>query len=575
MLLKRTSAETTVGMLTGPGGPFELKVRHFGGIACHWYGDRPAVLSALYGNARVYFDRVMMVDEARRLTYREALLQAGVLADRLRDRQLGRGSRVAIAMQNRFEWMIAFIAITAIGGVAILINSRGAAEEISTALANTRPLLLFADRRCAERLRQASAPPEIPIVLARDPDDPAIPGIASDFATEVSGWQKHSGLKCTPVEPEDIAIVMFTAGTTGTPKAVMLSHRSVMAGVANSAFSAALSIASAAGRAGQLAARMALKLVSRMQSTVLLIAPLFHVSGCQSTFLRALDSGSKLVVMRKWSPEAAIGVIASEKVQQIGMVPTMLWDLLRSPVFEPGKVKPLMVIGGGGAPFPANLRREAAKRMPKVIFAVGYGSTETNGPIATANGVEFLNKPDACGRVQPAVEMRLLREDGGEAAVGEEGEILVRCAAVMSGYLDRPEDTGSVLENGWLRTGDVGRFDSDGVLFIVDRKKHMVICGGENVYCAEVERAFSELPGVREVLAFGVADERLGESVAVVIVHDLDVVPSAEKLRDQVAKLLAPYKIPSAIYFRDRPMPRTATGKVDRRAVIESAASIA
>ena len=561
---KRPITAAVFEQLTGPGGPFEMHAVQFSGVPCRWYANRPMVLSALYQEREDYAQRVLAVDGLRRVTYRDAFLQAAALADHLRHRSLGRAARVAIVMRNRIEWLISFIAITAIGGVAVAVNSRGAGEEIRRAIADAECVFVLADRPCAERLSPAELPITLPLIVAFDEGEQPTPN-ALAFNSVIAGWQEHPGLVCAHIDPEDLALLMFTAGTTGTSKAAMLTHRSVMAGVASSAFSSAASIAVLAQRAGPQIAEMAAK----MQTALLLASPLFHVSGCHTIFLRSLSNGGKLILMRKWNPESALELIAAEQVQQVGLVPTMLWDMLRAPNFRLDKIRSVMVIGGGGAPFPANLRREASRLLPHAVFGVGYGLTETNGPIATAAGEDFMAKPDASGLVQPAYDVRLLREDGTDACVGEEGEILIRGASVMSGYLNRPKETAEALRDGWLHTGDIGRFDTDGALSIVDRKKHMVISGGENIYCAEVERAFSELPHIREVLAFGLPDERLGEKLAVVLVGQPGVTLDEQELRERIAPHLGHYKQPKAYFFRDEILPRTPTGKVDRRGIVK------
>ncbi len=558
-----TASDPIVAELTAPGAPFEIQVLAINGVECRVFFRQPQTLVEVYRKAAVHNDRVLVVDEGQGTTYRDLFRQAGALAKTLSGAYgLRKGAHIGIAMQNSTEWMVAFVAITALGGVAVLLNSRSAPDELGQAIVEADCQLVFADARCVERLAQLQHKLSVPVIVT---SAAVMPGAASTFARATAGWQSVDGLECVDVAGEDLAVLMFTAGTTGAPKAAMLTHRNIAAGLANSNFASATSFAAFAKRAGPQMAAM----VAKMQQTLLMIAPLFHVSGCHNGFLRALDGGAKLVLMRRWSAADAPALIAAERVQQIAAVPTMLWDLLSAPDFDKRKLASVMLIGVGGAPLPPNLLREVQRLMPQAIFAVGYGMTETNGSVATASGEAFSDVPDAVGKVLPTVDLKLMRDDGSEAGIGESGEIVVRGTVVMQGYFKRLDETEKTLSGGWLRTGDVGRFDEHGRLYIVDRKKHMVISGGENIYCAEVERAFSELPEVREIVAFGLPDERMGEKVAVVIVHHSDQTLEAEVLKDRIAATLAGYKHPRVFFFRNESLPRTGAGKIDRRAVIE------
>ena len=556
------AAGDIIARLTAPGAPFEMETVELGGIPCRIFKTCPRTLTQLYRQATRHADRVLAVEDDRQTTFREALQKSGRLAQGLETHSgVTRGQRIAIAMQNSTEWMLAFMAVTSLGAVAVLVNSRGAPIEMERAILETDCSLVIADDVRARRLNDAfGEASRLPRIVFTDDGSLIRGGKDRSFASLLEGWQEMAALECTAVGPEEPAVMMFTSGSTGSPKGAVLTHRSVMAGLSSSAFAAAVSGAKFAARLGPEAARM----ISATQPASLLVAPLFHVSGCHNVFLSALVTGGKIVVMPRWKPDEALRLIARERARQIACVPTMLWDLLRHPDFGQQDLSSLAVIGAGGARFPGSLLREANRLLPNAVFAVGYGLTETKVTIASASGDEFLERPDAVGTISPLADVEIVDDHGRNVATGERGEIVVRGAMLMEGYFGHAADSAVTFRDGWMHTGDIGVFDDRKRLYIVDRKKHMIISGGENIYCAEVETALSEHAGVREVVALGVPDARLGEKLVVVIVPQPDCPPDPDELRSHAALRLAAYKLPHAFHFRDQVLPRTHTDKIDR-----------
>jgi long-chain acyl-CoA synthetase len=298
---------------------------------------------------------------------------------------------------------------------------------------------------------------------------------------------------------------------------------------------------------------------------ILLVSPLFHISGLGSGFLAPLLSGGKIVIMRRWNAEEAVSLIEREKVTQLSTVPTMLWDMVHRARLIDADLGSVRNIGSGGQALPLNLLEEVRALCPHALMGVGYGMTETSGAIAQAVGADFLRARSSAGRVLPLVDLRVEGADGTIRGPNETGEIVVRSAMVMSGYWNRPEETAKVFTpDGWLRTGDIGYQDEDGYIFIIDRAKDMVISGGENIYCAEVERVLSEMPQITECATFGIPDDRLGEAlVAVVQAKGLD----ERTIIDWVAGRLAPYKAPAQVAFSREPLPRNHAQKIDKIAL--------
>lgn len=521
-------------MLTAADQPFALSERD--GI--RQFSNMPPDLNILIESARRHGEKTFIVEGDRRLTFNDVF--------RLRDAlvpQLGvttRGDRIAICMRNRSEWAIAFLAAIRAGGVPALVNSRGAPGELAQAVSDVTPVVVLADPERARLLRDGGYQGRI-IETGDFPESgeagPA-PGTAS---------------------PTDPAAILFTSGTTGRVKGAVLTHRSLMTGVMGMQLSGMMLLQGMAQKMGIPAETI---IANMPQSAVLVVFPLFHISGVGAAFLSPMLAGSKIVIMRRWDPQEALRLIADERITQFTGVPTMLWDVLHGARIEEADLSSLRNISSGGQALPVNLLDEVRKACPQAMLGTGYGMTETSGMVAMATGEDFIRNRASAGRVLPLVDMRIEDSNGALMASGEAGEIVVRGALVMQGYWDRPDDTKAVLSSdGWLRTGDIGYIDDEGYLFIVDRKKDMVISGGENIYCAEVERVMGEMSQITECATFGIPDERLGELlVAIVVASDVD----ETQIIHHVAEHLARYKAPARIAFSPTPLPRNAVGKIDK-----------
>jgi long-chain acyl-CoA synthetase len=301
------------------------------------------------------------------------------------------------------------------------------------------------------------------------------------------------------------------------------------------------------------------------QQAVLLVYPLFHISGLGAAFLSPLFAGSKVVIMRRWDAQEAVRLIAAEKITMFSAVPTMLWDLLHRAKLGDADLSSLRNVASGGQALPVNLLDEVRAACPQAVMGTGYGMTEASGSLAQAVGEDFIRNRSSAGRVLPLAQVRIVAPDGAVLQIGESGEIQLKGAMVMAGYWNRPEETAAAFtEDGWLRTGDVGYVDDEGYIFIVDRVKDMVISGGENIYCAEVERVMGELPGVSECAAFGIPDERLGELLVAVVKGEG---MSEQAVIEWVGERLARYKAPGRVAVVSEPLPRNDVGKVNKVAL--------
>ena len=532
--------------VAAPGSPFEIGER--GGL--RQFVNAPQDLNQLIESARRHGDKTFVVEDERRLSFNDVF----ALRDRLVSfLGIARGDRVAICMRNRVEWMVAFLAIVRAGGVAVLLNSRGSAAELVAMIEEVSPSLVLADRERAVLIREGhytgrmydlNHPFDDVEIARRQASTPPPPKLGSAL-------------------PDDPCAILFTSGTTGRVKGAVLSHRNLITGLMSVQLTSVMIVHQMAERYGMAVDAL---MAQMPQQAVLLVYPLFHISGLGSAFLSPFCAGSKVVIMRRWDAKDALRIIAEERVTMFTGVPTMLWDVLHSAQLEGTDLSSLTNVASGGQALPVNLLAEMRKAVPKAAMGTGYGMTECAGAVAQSVGEDFVRKPSAAGRVLPMVDMRTLGPGGEVLPRGETGEFAVRGAMIMQGYWNRPEDTAAVLSaDGWLRTGDVGFIDDEGFVFIVDRKKDMVISGGENIYCAEVERVLGELEGITECAAFGIPDERLGETLVAVVVAK-QAMAEAQVIHE-VGERLARYKAPSRVAFANETLPRNVVGKVDKIAL--------
>jgi len=541
--------------LSAPGQPFELAERTVNGASLPVYRHLPPNLSHLIVRAAgTHAARTFLVRGDTRLTYEEVLGRAAGLAAVLRaEYGAGPGVRAAIAMRNAPEWIIAFLAIILTGATAALVNSRGSADEMLHALQDTECAILFADARRAEALAGGF---KGHLIVAGDGEFRDARGPVLTIAPAPA--------EPSEARPEDPAIIMFTSGTTGRPKGAVLTHLGVATFVFGMRHNGAAHLTRMAKRLGQEPASLA---ASLPQMATLAIFPLFHVSGASAMLLGALDNGGKMVMMDRWDPAVALSLIGRERITAFQGPPSIFWDVLNCPALADTDTSSLTNIGIGGQATPPNLLEQLLRVFPRAAPGGGYGMTETNGAIASGTGDEYMANPKASGRVLPGTQVRIVDEQGRDQPLGGVGEIWVKSPLNMAGYWNQPEANKAIFSDGWLKTGDVGYLDSDRFITIVDRKKDVVIRGGENVYCAELERVFQQYPGALEVAAFGVPDDRWGERVV------LAVVPHPGSVLDREAMLafgrtrLADYKIPSEIIFAAEPFARNAVGKIDKVAL--------
>ena len=541
--------------LIGPDRAFELIDARVGNATLPVFKDAPRNLAGLYRQGMEFGSRPMIVQDDIKLTFDEVFCKAAALADALQHRfGVTRGTNVAVVAGNRPEWIVALIAITAAGGVAALVNSRGAAEEMLRAIAAVGCEIAIVDAALANAIAVEAPDPGFRRIVIGTPDAPLRPGYDGDFDSLTAQRRTFSPID---MDPGDGAVILFTSGTTGFPKGALLSHGAIAHSVSLSRFMGTLQDVRYEEETGKILSSDR----RSMATPTVILGPMFHLSGMVPIF-RSVSVGTAIHIMGKWNVDIAFDMIERVGMTRLSFVPAMLWDMLRSPRATPEMLGKVCYMANGAAALNPALLAEIRARMPDCLMSNTYGQTETTAWTCTISGRAYLDNPASCGWACPTVDVQVRRDDGSAADIGEPGELWVRSAGLMTEYVGDAEATAEALRNGWLASGDVGIEDANGIFTIVDRKKNMVISGGENIYCAEIERVLSDHPQVRDAIAYGIPDERLGERLVATVVVASDV--PEDELKTYCRGRLAIYKVPRSITVSPNPLPRTASGKVDR-----------
>ena len=551
-----------VAQVTAAGQPYETRTERIRGVDFTVFRNAPENLRALYASGLDHADKDFYVYQDERYTYRRMWSLAARCANRLRERGVGAGDRVGVALRNYPEWIAAFMGVTSLGAVAVALNAWWSGEELLYGIDDSGLKLLFADVERTERLAGRLAPRRVELIAVRHKR----PGLATwdEFLDGASDQMPEPA-----IGPEDNATILYTSGSTAHPKGVLSTHRAITNALLGWECGGAIAMtmnpemAAAVGRSAP---------APQDPPAVILTVPLFHVTGLVVQMLMSFRRGRKVVGMYKWDAAQALKIIEAERITEFNGVPTMAWELVQSP--ERGKydLSSLKSAGGGGAPMAPEHARQIDKTIGAGAPGTGWGMTETQGLATTIGGAAFLARPRSCGRaVPPLVQVKAVKPDGVDAAPLETGELWIRGAMNMSGYWNKPEATAETLTDGWVHTGDIGHLDEDGYVFITDREKDMVIRGGENIGCQEVEAVLYEHPKVLEAAVFGVPDERLGETLAAVVVARRDETLTAGDVRAFAAEHVAKFKVPDHVWVRAERLPRIASEKIFKRGLREEA----
>ena len=536
--------------LTSSGQLFETRdYKDSNGITHKEYAAFPDNLRGYFDFGLLHADKEFIVYESERFLYKDVIAKAAQVGNALVSEGIKKGDRVAICMQNNPEFIFAYMGIVGIGAVCVPLNSWWVPDEVIYALEHSEAKLLFGDQKRLQGLENLKDVKKV--ITSYTPDENFIS--FSDFIKDHSSeWPDIE------VSRDDHATIYYTSGSTGKPKGVLSSQR----GLISSFFSWAcmsMILSERENRLGKDATPLA-----SSESCILLCVPLFHATGSHVAFLMSILVGRKIVMMKKWDAGEAIKLIHDEKITDVTGVPTQTWELLNHPDKDNYDLSSLKTLGGGGGPRPAEhvkLLDDNFEGRP----GIGYGLTETNALGTLGSGDEYISHPSSAGRVVPPLtEIKIFDDEWKELPEGEIGEIAIKSQSNMLGYWKNEEATAECMnDEGWFRSGDMGKFEGP-FLFIVDRIKDMVIRGGENIACPEVENAIYEHPDVLQACVFGIPDERLGEILCTAIYLKEDAKLNEESLVEFLSDKLAAFKIPAVIKFIPDTLPLLASGKFDK-----------
>ncbi len=575
------SLAEAVAVLTAPGQMFEMDHRDIRGVTTRVWKNAPETLRTVLELSTLHAERDFLVYEDERTTFGEHFRIAATLGNELAGRfGIRKGDRVAIAMRNLPEWVMAFWAAIVAGAVVVPLNAWWTGPELAYGLADSGSAVVFADEERAARI--APHVDELPglraVVLTSEEHDgekrraPAagtLPRSSGEpvpvvpFPDAVGTPAEDVRLPDVAIDPDDDATIFYTSGTTGRPKGAVGTHRNSVSNLMNLFFVSTL---------GTLRRTAQLSDVSGGQNAHLLSVPLFHATGCHAILVSNTAAGGKLVMMHHFDPARALELIEREHITIFGGVPAMVMQVLDSPDFAKRDTSSVRSISYGGAPAPPDLVRRIKEHFPVGSPANGYGLTETSAMTTMNTGDDYVRKPDSVGPPAPVCDVAVVPEDH----AGDEppdlppdpervGELWIKGPNVVRGYWNRPEDTARSFTAGWLHTGDVARVDEEGYVYIVDRAKDMIIRGGENVYCVEVEAALFEHPAVADCAVIGIPDPVLGEEVGAIVVLRPGAEVDADELARFVRERLAAFNVPKRFWFRSDPLPRNPAGKVLKR----------
>lgn len=569
--------EAILRQLTGPGAPFEIETSPVHGRPMRNWKQRERSLREKIQNAARHGEREFLVQGPRRIRYDEFARLCWGTARALQDEHgLQKGDRLSVLAYNSPDWLIALFGAVSAGGIGVGLNGWWAGEEIEYGLRDSGSRYLVVDERLFPRCAS---------LLDRLPDLEKVFFIGSHIGSSGSAApagtipiealiQAHEDPPTTPIDEDDPFVILYTSGTTGRPKGCITTHRGtiaqvqgiLLAGVAGAMASGGAGAASDGDDRPTAASQPAAPTphAAPTPPTALITSPLFHVGGLHSSFCTQLTAGGKIVFNEgRFDPEQVMALIERERITNWGAIPTMLHRVVHHEKIGDYDLRSLKAISFGGAPTPPETIDRAREVLPiEPSFTNVYGLTETHGVATSNGGRSYLDKRASVGRPMPLLDMKVVDEAGRELPTGETGELVVFGPLVTPGYWNRPEATAESVREGWLHTGDLGHRDEEGFFWVSDRAKDMILRGGENVYCTEIENVLADHPEIDEAAILGVPDPELGERVKAVVVRTPGSALAVAEVQKHVAARMARFKVPEIVEFRSRPLPRNPAGKI-------------
>ena len=553
-------------LLCAPGAPFEMETVPVRGVPTRVWKNAPASLAALAAVGRSHGDATFLVYEDERVSFSAWHRAVAALAAELRALGVNKGDRVALVSRNLPEWPVVFFAVTVLGAICVPLNAWWTGAELVYGLNNSGSKLVICDAERLARIEphRAELPALETMVVSRLAEVPAGVLRLEDLIGTSAQWSglPDADLPDADLAPDDPATILYTSGTTGHPKGALGTHRNLVTNIMSSGFAAARTVL-----------RREDTLPEPARKVILTVIPLFHATACSATLMGAVAGGHTIILMYKWDPVQAFGIIEREKVNVTGGVPTIAWQLLEHPERGNYDLSSIEAIGYGGAPSAPELVR----KIHEVFGALpgnGWGMTETSATVTTHAAEDYLGRPTSCGPPVAAADLEIRADDGVTLLPsGAIGELWARGPMIVAGYWNNPEASAATFVDGWVRTGDLAWLDEEGFCFIADRAKDMLIRGGENIYSSEVENALYEHPAVTDAAVVGIPHRTLGEEPAAVVQLAPGRTASEAELQSFVRERIAAFKVPVRILFHSETLPRNANGKIlkkDLRALFEA-----
>ena len=533
------------------------------GVKTRVWKNAPPTQREVFLLGRTYGDRGFLIYEDDRCSYETFARASLAIASELTKLGVKKGDRVAIIMRNLPDWPAAFYGAILVGAIVTPLNAWWTGPELEYGLVDSGTKVAFVDPERLERVSEhlINCPDLKRIYVSRYNDDLPHPIVRrlEDVIGKVNDWAKlpPGTMPDVPLAPEDDATILYTSGTTGRPKGALGTHRNMVSNIMAAGFAAARNFI----RRGEPVPEADPK--TAPQRSTLLSVPFFHATGCFAVMGPTIASGGKIVLMRKFDAEKAMQLIEREKINSAGGVPTIAWQILEHPNRHKYDLSSLEAVAYGGAPSAPELVKQIRQTWPKSAAGNGWGMTETSATCTTHSGEDYEHRPTSCGPAVAVCDLKIMSTDGSrELTMGEVGELWARGPNIVKGYWNKPEATAATFVDGWVKTGDLARLDEEGFCYIIDRAKDMLIRGGENIYCIEVENVLYEHPAVMDAALVAVPHKTLGEEPGAVVHLKPGMHASEDELRAFVAGKLAAFKVPVKVVFWPETLPRNANGKI-------------
>lgn len=555
------SIEQAHKLLTAPGTPLEVGEEEIRGIRMKVWKNAPPTLREVYAAGAAWGARDHLVFEDERATIAAFQAAANKFAHQLVVDGVKPGDRVAVIMRNLPEWPVAFWGAVLAGAIVTPLNAWWTGAELEYGLKNSGTSLAIMDVERYERVREHidNCPDLRKIYVSRSKEEIADPRVArlESIVGKTADWASIPAAPppAIPTKPDDDVAIFYTSGTTGNPKGAVISHRNIISNMLNGMSAQARAFL----RRGEAPPAPD---PNGPQRSFLISVPFFHATGCFAIMIPAMLTGNKIVMQRRWDVDQALPLMEKERITHFGGVPTIAWQVLEHPKIDEYDLSSIEGVSYGGAPAAPELVNRIKARFPTAQPGQGWGMTETSATAVSNGSEDYMRKPASTGVPSATGEAKIVSLEGKELGPNEVGELWYKGPIVVRGYWQNEKATKETFIDGWIKTGDLAKIDEEGFIYIVDRAKDMLIRGGENIYCVEVENALYDHPAVMDAAVIGKPHMQLGEEPLAVVHLKPGSSATSEELRHHCAQKIAAFKVPVEVLFWPETLPRNANGKI-------------